>query len=475
MNTVVKAKGGLIVGILAVLLLVGISAAPVQAVVDGIEGNTFTLIAKQDYISSPDGDSILMWGFADGTNNPMQYPGPTLIVQQGQTITVNLINELPAVHGQNVSIVFPGQVVTASGSAVDGALTMEAPPDGTTMVTYQFTATHPGTFMYKSGTRPDLQVEMGLVGAIVVRSNMASVPDPRPYTEQIHYAYNHADTAYNREYLYLVTEIDVSIHDQVESGNLANVDTTKWYPVTWMVNGRAFPDLLQSPNVPWFPNQPYNCVPRIHPFEKMLIRVVGAGRAQHPMHYHGQDFSVIGVNGRMLSSNGGAAGPDLAWKASTFNFTPGQTADMIWEWHGSNLGWDIYGHAPGDDVLEGYEDADMNVLPLEDFPGPGDVDHNGNGIFEPNDHGQPFPVILAERDDLAFGQFWSGSPFLGASGDLPPAHPGLNSGGAYLFPWHSHSEKELTTNDIFPGGALTFVVLEHPFTVIDPQQAVPMN
>jgi hypothetical protein len=32
----------------------------------------------------------------------------------------------------------------------------------------------------------------------------------------------------------------------------------------------------------------------------------------------------------MLSSNGGAAGPDLAWKASTFNFTPGQTADMIW-------------------------------------------------------------------------------------------------------------------------------------------------
>ena len=330
--------------------------------------------------------------------------------------------------------------------------------------------------MYKSGTRPDLQIEMGLVGAIVVRPASPawdSVSDPRPYTANIHYAYDHADTAYNREYLYLVTEIDVNIHNMVESGNLASVDTTKWYPVTWMVNGRAFPDLLQSPNVPWFPTQPYNIVPRIHPFETMLIRVVGAGRAQHPMHYHGQDFSVIGINGRMLSSDGGAAGPDLAWKASTFNFTPGQTADMLWTWHGSDLGWDIYGHAPGDPRLTGYEaePTDIDVVPLGDFPGPGDVDINGNGILD-DDHGKPFPVILAERDDLAFGQFWSGSPFLGGSGDLPPNHPGLNSGGAYLFPWHSHSEKELTTNDLFPGGALTFVVLEHPWTPIDPSEPI---
>ena len=452
MNTVVKGKGGLIVGILAVLLLLGISAPPAQAYVNGIPGPTFNLVAKQDYISSPDGDSILMWGYANG-GNPMQYPGPTLIVTQGQVITVNLTNSLPAAHGQNVSMVFPGHVVTASGAgAVDGALTREAPPDGTTVVTYTFTATHPGTYMYKSGTRPDLQIEMGLVGAIVVRPSLpawASIDDPRPYTEKIHYAYDHADTAYNREYLYLVTEIDTSIHYLVETGNIASVDTTAWRPVSWFVNGRAYPDLLQSPNVPWFPTQPYNCVPRIHPFEKMLIRVVGAGRAQHPMHYHGQDFSVIGINGRMLSSNGGAAGPDLAWKASTFNFTPGQTADMLWEWKGSGLGWDVYGHAPGDPVLEGYED------PVS------------------ADHGQPFPVILAERDDLAFGQFWSGSPFLGTSGDLPPSHPGLNSMGAYLFPWHSHSERELTTNDIFPGGALTFVVVESPTTAINEQEQLP--
>jgi hypothetical protein len=244
--------------------------------------------------------------------------------------------------------------------------------------------------------------------------------------------------------------VDINIHRLVEFGRIDEVDTTTWFPVHWFVNGRAFPDILQPPGVPWFPTQPYNILPQTHPFETVLIRVVEAGRQLHPMHYHGQDFSAIAVDGRLLSTNpdGGPAGPgpDLAWKASTINFTPGQTADMIWKWTGANLGWDAYGHAPGDPYLTGYE-----------------VEDPGN-----DDHGKPFPVILAQRDDLAFGQFWSGSPFLGTLGDLPPDHPGLNPGGSYLFPWHSHSEKELTSNDVFPAGLLTFVILEPPNVCILP-------
>ncbi len=442
MNKMIKRKGGLLIGLMTVLLLCGVQA---QAVVDGIEGTTFNLVAKQDHISTPDGDSVLMWGYAEGDKR-MQYPGPTLIVNQGAMVEVTLINQLPAAHGQNVSIVFPGQVVKATGG-VPGMLTREAAPGGTDIVTYRFEATHPGTYLYRSGTRPDLQTEMGLLGALIVRPAMPSIDDGRLYTDQIHYAYNHEGTAYHHEYLYLVTDVDINIHRLVEQGLIDQVDTTTFFPVHWFVNGRAFPDLLQMPYSIFFPTQPYNCVPRTHPFEKVLIRVIGGGRQLHPMHYHGADFSVIAVDGRMLSSDGGAAGPDLAWKASTINFTPGQTADFIWEWTGADIGWDAYGHAPGpipaglpDYLAEGYED--------------------------PAGHGEPFPVILAERDDLAFGQFWSGSPWLGASGDLPPDHPGLNSGGAYLFPWHSHSEKELTSNNVFPGGALTFVILEAPTTPI---------
>ena len=103
------------------------------------------------------------------------------------------------------------------------------------------------------------------------------------------------------------------------------------------------------------------------------------------MHYHGNDFSVIAVDGRLLSSDGGPAGPDLAYKGSTLRFVPGQTADLLWDWTGAEIGWDPYGHTPGDDPLVGYEYS------------PDD------GATYP-DHLVPFPVVLAERDDPVIRQ-----------------------------------------------------------------------
>jgi len=47
-------------------------------------------------------------------------------------------------------------------------LTNVAPASGGS-ATYSFVATHPGTFVYESGTNPDVQVPMGLFGALVVR------------------------------------------------------------------------------------------------------------------------------------------------------------------------------------------------------------------------------------------------------------------------------------------------------------------
>ena len=130
---------------------------------------------------------------------------------------------------------------------------------------------------------------------------------------------------------------------------------------------------------------------------------------------------------------------DLSWQGNTVQSVPGQTLDFIWQWTGEMLGWDVYGHAPGDDPA-----------PDEYMP----------------DHGTPFPVIVPERDSVAFGDLYPGSPFLGGVGELPPGHPGLNAIGAYMFIWHSHTEKELTSNDVFPGGALTFMfVVDHSIPI----------
>ena len=100
----------------------------------------------------------------------MQYPGPTLIVNQGDEVTVNLTNtHIP----MPVSILFPGQKGVAATGGSLGQFTRESTMVSTGVgdtVSYTFTASNPGTYTYYSGTQPGLQVEMGLMGALIVRS-----------------------------------------------------------------------------------------------------------------------------------------------------------------------------------------------------------------------------------------------------------------------------------------------------------------
>ena len=164
--------------LLASMTLLMCLAATAGAAVPGITGPTFNLTAQPAFINQPDGEAIYSWGYgcngtpAGSLPTPlapvpcptMQVPGPTLIVTEGQTVNVTLTNQLPTAAG-NTSILFPGFTVTATGG-VAGLLTQEAAPGGS--VTYTFTASAPGTHAYYSGTQGDLQIEMGLYGAVVV-------------------------------------------------------------------------------------------------------------------------------------------------------------------------------------------------------------------------------------------------------------------------------------------------------------------
>src|SRR5947209_9215419 len=210
-------------------------AASAYAAAPGITApnSTFSLTAQAAYITQPDGQALYSWGYgcaADftpgfspstitGTCGAMQIPGPTLIVKEGDVVTVTLTNNLPTSAG-NTSILFPGFNVTASGG-VGGLLTNEATPGGT--VTYTFKATTPGTRSYYSGTQGDLQVEMGMYGAIIVlpqtavsgstcigdfqtgndaaRGNFKET-DFRNSTS----AYDDPHTCYDREYLFQFSE-----------------------------------------------------------------------------------------------------------------------------------------------------------------------------------------------------------------------------------------------------------------------------
>ncbi|MBP1152241.1 MULTISPECIES: multicopper oxidase domain-containing protein [Methylocaldum] len=418
----------------SVALLLGIFGHPAIAQIDGITGPTFDLTAKEDYISTADGNTILAWGYANG-NGTMQYPGPTLIVNQGDVVTVTLHNALPP-HGADaplpVSIVFPGQEGVTAGGGKEGLLTREADiadnpatPENEAVVTYTFTASRPGTYLYHAGTRMDLEVEMGLMGALIVRPNSNNQ------------AYGHPDSAFDQEYLFLLSEMDPTIHRLVEAGRRSEIDTAAYHPVHWFINGRNNPDtMLKAGNeTPWLPTQPYNCLPRMHPGEKLLLRIINGGRDLHPFHHHGNNSWLIARDGRLLESASGT-GPDLAVSDYTITTAPGETYDAIFEWTGKGLGWDIYGHQPGDPLQ-----------PNEYAP----------------DHGKPLPVALPDPQlAVTIGEFWSGSPYLGQFGILPPGAGGKNLNAGYFHMWHSHTERELTNDDIFPGGMMTMVIIEPP-------------
>jgi hypothetical protein len=130
----------------------------------------------------------------------------------------------------------------------------------------------------------------------------------------------------------------------------------------------------------------------------------------------------------------------------TITSVPGGTADAIFEWTGRGLGWDIYGHAPGDGSTCSPDAGGYDVTTREWCA----------------DHTKPLPVQLPADQVLTFGGFWSGSPFLGTPGTLPPGEGGLNPSGGFTYMWHSHTERELINNDIFPGGMMTMLVINPP-------------
>jgi FtsP/CotA-like multicopper oxidase with cupredoxin domain len=493
-------------------------AAVAHAAAPGITGPTFNLTAQPAYITQPDGAAVYSWGYGCSSSpagyapaaisgtfcNSMQVPGPTLIVTQGQAVTVNLTNGLPTAAG-NTSILFPGFTVTPSGG-VPGLLTQEAAQGGS--VTYTFTATTPGTRAYYSGTQGDLQVEMGLYGAIIVLPT--TIPNACTtgvhalnLTAQSHWgednfrlaaaAYNHPGACYDREYLFQFSELDSRIHRQAEEQVMAkagcvagspgcslNVATEPYDPSYFMINGRSMPDDMDPNYGTQYPHQPYNGNPHMHPGELTLLRIIGQGRWQHPFHEHGNHVRILARDGNLILSQtdpNSLAGPLLF----TTTTTPGMAMDGIFYWTGKGLNWDPYGHTPGDGTAcsadaNGYYTSNPNAInyfqwcqdyrkPLQATP-LGSVAGGG-------------PATLPDPNIFANGAWFGGSPYLGpdatvravgSTGTTPPSGTIANSPtdeAGFAFMWHSHNEREITTNNIFPGGMLMMMLVDSREFVID--------
>jgi len=550
--------------LLPLVVAVVLSLAPAAfAAAPGITGTgtagTFNLTAQDSYLNQPDGEAIYSWGYGCATGSAptfvpkptfaftpscstMQVPGPTMVVTEGATVTINLTNNLPTAAG-NTSILFPGFKVTTTCTAAgqqQGLLTCEAAPGGT--VTYTFTASAPGTHAYYSGTQGDLQVEMGLYGAVIVLpatvpANCTTGYHASNLTAEAHWgesdfrlsqaAYDHPGSCYDREYLFQWAEMDPRIHRQAAAQVLAkagctagaagcslDVQTEPYHPAYFLINGRSMPDLMDPNYAVEYPHQPYNGNPHMHPGELTLIRTIGQGRWQHPFHEHANHVRILARDGNLVLSSGttpvsystpGGTAVSATGLAGTLMFntdtTPGEAFDGIFYFTGRGLNWDPYGHHPAGASAVGFPVDPLSSLTCT-------PDANGYNSGAPTavnfmewcqDHNKPVevapfgdvaaggPVTLPDPNVFTNGAWYGGSQYLGPDASLRSRMPAcdtttsancttlmpsnvqanpLNERG-WAFMWHSHNEREITTNNVFPGGMLMMMLVDSREFVID--------
>ena len=276
---------------------------------------------------NPDGSAtqyfVPMWGYAKCTAafascaDPITVPGPALTVPPGDTtLTVHLRNDLTVptslvINGLTKSM---APVWTDNSSGPRGSdltkrvrsFDVEAPA-GTVGNTADYTWSNvkPGTYLYQSGTQPQVQVQMGLYGA-VTKNEVDVVTGTTPVRGQAYAAtatLNAAAFQYDNQVTLLYSEIDPALHTAVAAGTYGGgpcpvsepdcfkpTSTFGYAPKFFLINGRPYPDgsLVISPAVTGNPGT-------------TLLRLLNAGLTTHVPMIQGAYWNLVAEDGKPYS------------------------------------------------------------------------------------------------------------------------------------------------------------------------------
>jgi FtsP/CotA-like multicopper oxidase with cupredoxin domain len=266
--------------------LVGLGLLLVAARASGAE---FWLCAKAGQVAMPDGASVAIWGyvldtasFGGGCAGAPALPGPRLTVPPGDaTLTIHLRNMLP----EPSSIVVPGQSAAMTPVWTDGtsgprtsaaqrvrSFTHEAAPNG--VATYTWTDFRPGTFLYHSGTHPQVQVQMGLYGAVTRAATATEA---------------YAGVPFDAELVLLFSEVDPAQHAAIAGGTFGTpagpTSTLHYAPKYFLVNGAPF-----TPGA-----APLGPIPA---GKRTLLRLLNAGLRSYAPVIDGMYMKMIAEDGR---------------------------------------------------------------------------------------------------------------------------------------------------------------------------------
>ncbi len=242
------------------------------------------LYAKTGSLALPNGVTVTIWGYAKTGNGSPQVPGPTIIANQGETLSVTIHNAL----AETTSLDFPGQNVVPD--------TIGAAPG--TAKTYTFTVANPGTTIFQAGptigagqngvaggTR---QIAMGLAGALVVRP-----------TGCVNCAYD-SNSTFDDEALVVVHEIDPAFNAAP-----LTYDFHTYNPKYWLINGKTYP---QTDPISTGAGR------------RVLLRYLNAGLQDHSMGILGMHQTVLANDGKPLQ---------FPYQVVAETMSAGESIDMI--------------------------------------------------------------------------------------------------------------------------------------------------
>lgn len=248
----------------------------------------YDLTADETVVSMADGTNVTMWAFGLA-GDPVTVPGPLLEVPPGDaTLTINLTNNLAV----PISLFIPGQAAASVPvKFVDGqgrqrarSLTAETAPGATSV--YTWSSFKPGTFLYISGTQPQVQVQMGLYGGVKKDAAAGVAYNDNPAV----------DASFDNEVILFYSEIDPELHAAVADGTYgtpAYPSTLLYNPRYFLINGDTFSGNRLLPRTEPILDHP------IAPAERVLIRFLNAGLKTHVPTVGGAYMSVVAEDGNV--------------------------------------------------------------------------------------------------------------------------------------------------------------------------------
>ena len=225
---------------------------------------TVSLNAVKGSVAMIDGTSAWVMGFSE--NSTVSLPGPTVLCQEGDTVTINLHNSLGTSVALRIGRTSTRMVVTAGGNG-----------------TLSFTAPAAGTYLYYDDQNNGVNRVVGLAGTLVV---MPSSIKTQSFANGPQFV---------RQYKWVFGTIDPVWGSQLKANGdayVAKLSPDSYMPQYFLINGQSF-EATSQPNTELWGGVN----------EAALVRILNAGGMIHSPHFHGNHINLISVNGTNYASD----------------------------------------------------------------------------------------------------------------------------------------------------------------------------